>query len=263
VEEMPPDLQQRLLSSLENVRPAGVTIELAPAAAPAKVNLELRLETAPGLLTQDLRAAQRAVRERIGDFFAHLPLNEAASINKLVGTVLGVNGVTDVRLVAATLNENGGPPQDVLDLADGRLALEDHATVLGDLHIADPALPTLLDVTIGYPQGETPPDVTGARAALADAVAALNAANEAAGAAGTTITFGQLLAALPLPGEAAHATTPDEALPYDVTFALTRETGLSHVLTAAADEYALAPFERLSLSAVEAPVRHEAVVPVG
>src|SRR5919202_369945 len=33
VEALPPDLQQRLLSSLESVRPAGVRVELAPAAA--------------------------------------------------------------------------------------------------------------------------------------------------------------------------------------------------------------------------------------
>ena len=31
-------------------------------------------------------------------------------------------------------------------------------TVLGDLHIADPNLPTLVDVTVGYPEDETPAD---------------------------------------------------------------------------------------------------------
>ena len=49
---MPPDLQQRLLSSLDEVRPAGVVLELAAAAVPQKVNLELRLATASGLLAQ-------------------------------------------------------------------------------------------------------------------------------------------------------------------------------------------------------------------
>ena len=264
VESMPPDLQQRLLNSLENVRPAGVRVELAAAAAPAKVNLELRLETASGLLTQDLRAVQRAVRERIGEFFAQLPLGKAASINQLVGLVLGVSGVQDVKLVAATLVENGGPPADVLDVAGGQLALAGHVTVLGDLHIADPALPTLLDVTVGFPEGETPADAAAVRAALTEAISALNAANEGAGADGTTITFEQLLAATPLPGKAAPATV-DEALPYVVAFALTLETGLTQLLVDEGDTYALAPFERLSLGGVEVAVHRpeEAVVPVG
>jgi len=263
VESMPPDLEQRLLNSLENVRPAGVTIELAPAAAPAKVNLELRLETAAGLLAQDLRAAQRAVREKIGDFFAQLPLGKAASINQLVGLVLAVPAVQDVKLVAATLTENGGAPQDVLDVTGGQLAIGGHATVLGDLRIADPALPTLVDVTIGYPEAETPPDVGAIRSALAEAVAALSTANETAGPAGTTVTFGQLLAATPLPGKAEPAATADDALPYVVAFALTLETGLTELLVADGDEYVLAPFERLTLSGVEAAVRQGAVVPVG
>jgi uncharacterized phage protein gp47/JayE len=266
VEAMPPDLQQRLVHSLENVRPAGIAVELAAAAAPAKVNLELRLETAQGLLTQDLRAAQRAVRKTISDFFAALELKEAASTNQLVGLVLTVPGVKDVRLVAATLVENGGPPQDVLDVAGGKLALENHVTVLGDLHIADPNLPTLVDVTIGYPDGETPPDMAAVRAALAEAIAALNNANDAAGAtSSTTISFAQLLSATPLPGKATPASAVNEALPYALTFALTLETGLTQLLAADKDVYALAPFERLSLSGAEAAVRRpdKAVVPVG
>jgi hypothetical protein len=265
VESMPPDLQQRLLQSLENVRPAGVAVELAAAAPPAKVNLELRLETAEGLLAQDLRAAQRAVRERIGDFFERLELKEAASTNQLVGLVLTVPGVKDVRLVSATLVEDGGPPQDVLDITDGKLALENHVTVLGDLHIADPNLPTLVDVTISYPDGETPPDPATVRAALTEAIAALNNANDAAGTAGTTISFAQLLSATPLPGKTTPASIVDDAFPYAVTFALTLESGLTQVLAGDDDAYTLAPFERLSLSGVEAAVRRpdKAVVPTG
>ena len=265
VEAMPPDLQQRLLHSLENVRPAGVAVELAAAAPPAKVNLELRLETADGLLAQDLRAAQRAVREKIGDFFARLELKEAASTNQLVGLVLTVPGVEDVRLVSATLVEDSGPPQDVLDIAGGTLALENHVTVLGDLHIADPKLPTLVDVTISYPDGETPPDLAAVRAALTGAIAALTNANDAAGTAGTMISFAQLLSATPLPGKAPPASIVDDAFPYAVTFALTLETGLTQVLAGDDDAYSLAPFERLSLSGVEAAVRRpdKAVVPSG
>jgi hypothetical protein len=151
----------------------------------------------------------------------------------------------------------------VLDVAAGELALAGHVTALGDLHIADPALPTLLDVTVGFPEGETPADAAALRAALTEAVSLLNAANEAAGADGTTISFEQLLAVMPLPGRATPATTVDEALPYVVAFALTLETGLTQLLVAEGDTYALAPFERLSLSGVEVGVHQDAVVPVG
>ena len=132
--------------------------------------------------------------------------------------------------------------------SEGILALENHVTVLGDLHIADPNLPTLVDVTISHPDGETPPDLAAVRAALTEGIAALNNANDAAGTAGTTISFAQLL-----------------SFPYAVTFALTLETGLTQVLAGDDDVYTLAPFERLSLSGVEAAVRRpdKAVVPAG
>jgi hypothetical protein len=54
------------------------------------------------------------------------------------------------------------------------------------------------------------------------------------------------------PGEI--PTLPDETTvaPYQVQFVLTLESGLSRILSQAADEdYTLTPFERLSLSGVE------------
>lgn len=241
-ESMPPDLQQRLLSSLNEVRPAGVVLELGAAAAPRKVNLELRLESASGLLAQDLRAAQRSVRDEVTQFFEQLPVREPASINQLVGRVLGVPGVQDVTIVAATVTSNGGPPSSVLDAAAGKLDIEGFPTVLGDLHIADPDLPTLIDVTVSYPAAQTPPDETAIRAALANAIAAVNAANEGGGAG--SVSFAQLLAATPLPGVAVGA----DPLPYVVKYVFTLESGLSQILGAPGDVYVLVPAERLALS---------------
>jgi hypothetical protein len=246
-ESMPPDLQQRLLSSLEEVRPAGVVVELAAAAVPRKVNLELRLETASGLLSQDLRAAQRTVRDQVTQFFEQLPVREPASINQLVGRVLGVPGVQDVKIVDATVTSNGGPPSSVLDATGGKLDIGGYPTVLGDLHIADPNLPTLLDVTVSYPETQPPPDETAMRAALANAIAQLNSANESAGA-GSPVSFGQLLAATPLPGAPAEG----DPLPYKVKYVFTLESGLSQILASPSDAYSLAPAERLTLSGVHA-----------
>ena len=245
-ESMPPDLRQRLLSSLNEVRPAGVVLELGAAAAPRKVNLELRLESASGLLAQDLRTAQRSVRDEVTQFFEQLPVREAASINQLVGRVLGVPGVQDVTIVAATVTSNGGPPSSVLDAAGGKLDIEGFPTVLGDLHIADPDLPTRIDVTVSYPAAQTPPDETAIRAALANAIAAVNAANEGGGAG--SVSFAQLLAATPLPGIAVGA----DPLPNVVKYVFTLESGLSQILGATGDVYVLVPAEQLALSGVHA-----------
>ena len=110
----------------------------------------------------------------IEDYFARLPVREAGSINRIVGLVLGVPGVEDVRILSATWLADG-VVEDVLDTASGQLEIGGYPTVLGDLQIADPNLPTLLSVTITHPEGEAPPDVPDIQAALSDALAYLNA----------------------------------------------------------------------------------------
>jgi Baseplate J-like protein len=261
VDALPPDLLQRLTESIERVRPAGVLVQVGTPQPPHRVDLQLRLTTASGLLTQDLRAAQRSVKQKIGDYFDRLPAKDPASINQLVGLALGVDGVQDVTLVSATV-QNGDGPQNVLDLPTGQLDIAGFPTVLGELHIADPNLPTTLDVTVSYPQSADPPDVAAITAALTDAISSVNAANESA--SGFTLVYGQLLDALPLPNHAAHAVpipaggglpTEDDVTPYAVTFVFTLESGLSQVLDDHSDSYALTPYERLSLGGVEgAPV---------
>ena len=64
VDTLPPDLLQRLADSIELVRPAGVVVVIGTPQPPRKVDLQLRLTTASGLLAQDLRAAQRSRQGR-------------------------------------------------------------------------------------------------------------------------------------------------------------------------------------------------------
>src|SRR5439155_8627753 len=152
----------------------------------------------------------------------------------LVGVALSVNGVEDVKLVSASWQLDGGPPTSVLDLAAGQLDIAGYPAVLGDLHIADPNLPTTLNVTVSYPANAAPADVTAIRSALQDALSGINAANENGGG---PLTYGQLLATVPLPGQ----------LGYDVKFVLTLESGLSQILAGQGDAYPLTPFERLAI----------------
>ena len=173
-ETISPEQEQRLLTAIEESRPAGVKVMPPRVQPPRKVNLELRLTTVSGLLEQDLRAAQRSVRENIEDYFARLPVREAGSINRIVGLVLGVPGVEDVRLLSATWLADG-VVEDVLDTSTGQLEIGGYPTVLGDLQIADPNLPTLLSVTVSHPEDEDPPDVPEIQSALSDALAYLNA----------------------------------------------------------------------------------------
>jgi hypothetical protein len=258
VDSLPPDLQQRLTDSIELVRPAGVIVQIGTPQPPRKVDLALRLTTATGLLAQDLRAAQRSVQSGIADFFTRLPAKEAASINQLVGIALGVNGVQDVKLVSATWTANGGPPESVLDADAGQLDIADYPVVLGELHIADPNLPTTISATVSYPAEAAPADLPAIRSALTATVSAVNAANESD--AGLTVSYGQLLDTVPLPARTAKAIaippggglpTENDVAPYAVKFVVTLESGLSEILAASGDEYELTPFERLALGSVD------------
>lgn len=265
VEVLAPELQQRLLTAIEDARPAGVHVTLQGAVAPKKVDLELRLTTVTGLLEQDLRAAQRAARDAIGDYFTRLPAREAGSVTKLVGLVLGVDGIEDVRIVSATVDG-----ESVLDAADGVLAIDGFPTVLGELQIADPNLPTLVTVLIAYPKADppsSPPDVAAIQAALTAAISYLNDLNASEPAAPDprrVVSYGKLLRVVPLPdrpGESLEAfdtassppALPDETStgPYRVQFVFALGSGLSRILAASSDQYELTPFERLALAAVE------------
>jgi hypothetical protein len=257
---LPPEQQQRLLAAIEASRPAGVLVTLKGAQPPKRVNLALRLTTAADLPETELRAAHHAVRDKITDFFARLPAREPASVNRLVGLILAIPGVEDVAFVAASVDGVD------LDPASGQLDLGGFPTTLGELQIADPNLPTLLNVTVTYPKSETGPDSVAITSAVSATLSYLNVmnANGVADDAKRALSFGKLLLVVPLPGKATGSLEtfdtapgvvplPDETAvsPYHVRFVFTAASGLSRIVARSADAaYSLAPHERLSLSAV-------------
>ncbi|HEX6069627.1 MAG TPA: baseplate J/gp47 family protein [Longimicrobiaceae bacterium] len=260
-----PELEQRLLTAIEDARPAGVRVELLGTLAPRRVSLEMRLTTASGAPEQDLRAAQRAVRAGVEDYFARLPVGQAGSINKLVGLILAVPGVEDVRLLHAHIE---GEAEELLDTAAGIIDIAGFPTILGELQIADPSLPSLLTAVVRYPEASDPPDSPAIGAALDAALAYLSsiaATDPPAAEALRTVSYGKLLRAVPLPGkagatlesfDAAPAGTIDlptlaSVAPYAPTFTITLESGLTRVLAGDADSYVMTPFERLALAGVE------------
>ncbi len=265
-----PELDQRLRTAIEATRPAGVLVKLKQAEPPRKVNVKLRLATRSGLLEQDLRAVQRSVRDKIEDYFARLPAREAGSINRIVGLVLGIPEVEDMRILEASWSFNG-TVQDVLDLPNGQLAIGGFPTVLGELQITDPNLPTRLQAIVTYPEDEAPPDGPQVQAALANAITYLNDVNasEATTDARRQLSYGKLLRVVPLPGKPGESledyddavdaggpvpTLPDETAisPYQVQFVFTLESGLGRIISQTSDPaYVLTTFERLTLDSVE------------
>jgi hypothetical protein len=265
---LPAELQQRLLAAIEDARPAGVRVDLLDEGGPERVDLALRLTSSDTLLEQELRAAHDAVRARVVEYFAKLPVREDGSVNRLVGLVMGVDGVQDVRIVDATV---GG--ESVLDREAGLFRLGGVPTVLGELRIADPNLATQLLVLVTYPSGEAVPDAAAARAAVGTALSYVNEQNageapaDAGEAARRVLSYGKLLHVLPLPGRAggsledfddgvAEGLSPalpaaSDVLPYRVSFLLTQASGLSVRLSQSGHAYALTPFERVGLAGVE------------
>jgi hypothetical protein len=229
-----PELEQRLLKAIEDARPAGVLVRLGKPVPPKKVNLELRLTTVSTLMEQDLRAVHAAVRDRVEAYFQKLTPREPGKINQLVAQVLSVTGVEDVRILRAWIDEG----QEVLDREKDELDLRGFPTVLRDLQLADPNLPTVVTVTVAYPEGKVP-DRPKLEEALTKRISELNqeAADEENG--GAKVSYDELRK---LPG------IPKEA---DVQATFTLETGLSRILAKEADEYELNPYERLALRPVE------------
>jgi hypothetical protein len=266
-ESVSPEMQQRLMTAIEDSRPAGIIVTTPSFQTPRKVNLELRLATDASLLEQDLRAAQRAVREKVADYFSRLPAKDAGSINRIVGLALSVPQVRDVRILSATIAGSG---DSVLDLNSGTIAIAGFPTTLGELQIADPNLPTKLGAVVMFPQSQAAPDRVQIQAALTSMIAYLNTVNmtelptesSATELAKRTLSFGKLLRVVPLPNKpgadllsydsvVVPPALPTEAsiLPYKVQFRITLESGLTRIIERASDQvYRLTPSERLSLS---------------
>lgn len=241
VEDPSPELLERVRKAMEDARPAGVWIDTPAVAAPARVDLDLRLTTAEGLPEQELRAAQGVVRAKIEDYFRRLPAREPGSVNQLVGLALSVPQVRDIRLVSARVGT-----ADVVR-PDGLLDLRGTPTVMGDLRIVDPALPTRVSAVVTWPAGAAPADRKLVAAALTAVLSELSRSSES-GAPGAVLSYAAILPAVPLPPLPAEAGIP----PYAVQLAVSTDSGVTRLLRRDGDVYPLAPFERLALTGVEA-----------
>jgi len=264
-----PDQFARIRKAVDQVRPAGVKVDILTGEAPLKIDLDLHLVSATGLPETRLRALQDEIRSRYADYFARLPLAADGSLSRLAGLAIGVDGVEDVRIRTATAD---GTP--VLDVAGGLLTLGGKTAELGELRIVDPALATGLTLAVRYPRGEPIPDQAKLAAAVEAAIAVLNQFAEQglpADDAKRVLGWGRLTRLLPLPhagwtsasleaqlGGAAGASAGDVGK-YTVQWVFTRPNALSQVLESAdAPSFALATGERLSLAGVSVEVKPKA-----
>jgi hypothetical protein len=264
-----PDQFARIRKAVDQVRPAGVKVDILTGAPPLKIDLDLHLVSATGLPETQLRALRDEIRNRYADYFARLPLASDGSLNRLAGLAIGVDGVEDVRIKTASADG-----ADVLDLTAGILALGGKTAELGELRIVDPALATGLTLAVRYPRGEPIPDQAKLAAAVEAAIASLNLLAEQglpADDAKRVLGWGRLTRLLPLPhagwasasfedqlGGAAGAGNGDIGK-YTVQWVVTRPNALSQVLESAdAPSFALATGERLSLAGVSVEVKPKA-----
>lgn len=268
VDKLEPEISQRINAAISDSRPVGVNVFLDESVkAPTKVDLTLRIVTSTDLLEQDLRSAQESVREKIGDYFSRLPINEPGSVNRIIGLVLGISEIQDMQIIEAKAD---GVVISEEDLGKGQLGVAEKTTQLGTLEIIDPNLPTLLRVVITHPEVADPPNPPEIENALNTMLAELNDMNnteEVDDPEKQSLDFSKLLYVLPLPletsvkpegsihevwtGAIPTALTPADIAPYEVQFVFTMESGLSQTLVTDLDSYQLTEYERLTLAAVE------------
>ncbi|MGD1857647.1 MAG: baseplate J/gp47 family protein [Leptolyngbyaceae cyanobacterium] len=229
---------QRLDKALQDVRPVGVEVKLAEVQPPVKLDISLRLTTASDLLEQDLRAVQRTLQREIEDYLIQLPTSKPGSVNQLIGRALAIDGIDDISLVDIARADGGDPV-----LVNGELATQNLSVRLGALDIADPNLPTKLTVVVTAADGAAPIDQSAVEVSISALLTQMNGLSTDPSATPDTLqlTYSQLRAVVPLPGEG-----------YQVTFIFTQATQLSHILASSEDPaYVVSAFEQLSLSAVE------------
>ncbi len=259
VDSLSPEQHQRLLTALRQVAPAGIVVDLRGAEVPRRIDLALLLTTASGLLEVDLLAVQDRVRAKVADYLRQLPLGEDGSINRVVGLLLSDPRLRDVRLLAASAPPG---PDSLLDVQSGRLLLAGTPTVLGELALADPNLPTRLFVAVSHAAAATLPAAAVVIAALEARLAPFNSANAnellpglsdtelAAALAARAPGFLDLLRAVPLPGQNMAGATAATIAPWRLSFTLVQPGGLTRLLEEDADAYPMTAFERIALGDV-------------
>jgi len=261
--ELTPERREQLMAALDDVRAAGVVVELAGIQAPEQVELEIDLVTRDGLADTERSAAHESVRKAIEEYFSALPIREDARLNPIIGSVLAVPGVEDVTIVTAGVRKPDGSSEDRLNSTTGTISLAGSPARLAELSISDAALPTKADLRIVFPISAIAPDRNALISALEATFAYLAAkAAEPAAADVLAFSFGKLLRILPTPvGQAAtlqtydNAPAPKPALPssagdYVVTLFIAQANGLTRILAGPSDIYDISPRERLILNAV-------------
>lgn len=260
-EALSPEEKLRLEVSVREARPAGVAVSFVYGAAPAKVDLEMRLTTHQSLVEADLLQIQARIRSAVTDYFAKLPVKSPGSVSKLIALAMQAPGVEDAVVIAATVGGSSvlRPERNELDIAGA-------PTQLGAFTLVDPSLPTGVSLGVRFPKIAAIPERDALQAALEAATAYLNGLP--ATASGRSIGWGKLCAALPLPG--ATATTladldanpgvtlpaPADRQPYDVTFTFSRPGGAPQAVNdPAAPPFVLADKERLRVASVTVEVK--------
>lgn len=275
--DLAPDQRDRLEKAVDDVRPAGIKIDYLYASAPQSVDLEIRLTTADGLLETDLKRVQESVNAKVAEYFEKLPTKSIGSVNKLIGISLSHPEVNDVRILSATVDG-----LDVLDRDKGEINIGDSPTVLGQLTLTDPSLPSQVLVTVSFPDDQAVADSTVINSAMTEMLSYINEYNNKEEPSSPTpnetqqkeISFAKFLYVLPLPGndgkllydyDLVFGTIDEESLPmsadrapYQVEVVITSSTGISTILNAdSSPAYTLSPFERLTYAGVE--IQAEAV----
>jgi len=259
-ETIPPELEQRVKTAIEQVRPAGVLVTAKGHVPPGKVNLGIELDTEPGALEVDLRNAHQQIKKSLEEYFRDLPLAMDGSLNQIVGKIMTIPLIRDVRIISAVLED--APEAQVLDTEAGKLALAGFPTALGTIDLIDPGLPTRVAVVVSFPQSAEIPDETVMKQAMTTAITYLNSAcSSSADESLRSLSFGKLLLVLPLPGHSAGSleeydsapaavTLPaaDDMAPYRVAFTFIQEGGLTSFVQNDGESYVLSPGEQLVMS---------------
>lgn len=268
-DDLTPEQLLKLESELQATRPAGVQLTMGLPLTPLMVDLSVQLTTRPKTVEADLRSAHNQVTESIRSYFDALGTDADASINQLVGRVLAIPNVEDIRIQSATTS-SGGTTTDRLDLAAGIIQLKGYPTRLGQLVVADPNLPTELDLVISFPAASQPPLQSDIESALTQAVAYWNGLGQVSFDPANTLeaqkrllSFNKLLRLIALPGHAAaslqdYDAAPDPTLlpaaadlaPYTLSLTISQASGLTQTLAVDNAGYSLSQAERLLLNGV-------------
>lgn len=245
-ENLEPEVLERVYKAVYDARPAGVRPIFAGIKTPLRVDLAIELISDETRMKADIRTAHQQVLEKFQGYFASLAIKADASLNQLVSIALGVPGIKDMTVRAATVKKND-VKTDVLDKNSGRINLSGDPTVLGDLKIADGNLPTGVLVVITHQEGAALPDNQATSAALTQVVATINQEIDAIGPQDTPVTVGydRLHDAVALPGGEAAASL------YKVQFIITQSSGFSLIMATPDDApYTPQAGERLVLEEV-------------